>query len=54
LEELKVEPVDEKPRRYTWNWLWHVTRTNNNRMQTAMLRYRKMGEDDWEDPWRDD
>jgi hypothetical protein len=23
---LKVEPVDEKPRRYKSNWLRHVTR----------------------------
>jgi hypothetical protein len=26
LEVLKVEPVDEKLRRYTSNWLGHVTR----------------------------
>jgi len=31
-EELKVEPVDEKLRRYKSYWLWHITRTNN-RMQ---------------------
>jgi hypothetical protein len=32
LEELKVEPVDEKQRRYKSNWLQYVTRINNNRM----------------------
>jgi len=26
LEELKVEPADEKPRKYASNWLRHVTR----------------------------
>jgi hypothetical protein len=28
LEELKVEPVDEKLRRYKSNWLRHATRMN--------------------------
>jgi len=37
LEELKVEPVDETPRRYKSNWLRHVTRMNNNRMPQIML-----------------
>jgi len=32
LEELKIEPVDEKLRRYTSNWLRHVTRMDSNRM----------------------
>jgi hypothetical protein len=31
LEELKVEPVDERIR-YKSNWQRHVTRINNNRM----------------------
>jgi hypothetical protein len=37
LEELKVEPVDEKLRRYKSNWLKHVTGMNNNRMPKIML-----------------
>jgi hypothetical protein len=32
LEDLKMEPVDNKSRRYKLNWLRHVTRMNNNRM----------------------
>jgi hypothetical protein len=40
LEELKVEPVDEKLRRYKSNWVWHVTRMNNNRMSKILLNYR--------------
>jgi len=36
LEELKVEPVDEKLGRYKSNWL-HVTRLNNNRMAEIMV-----------------
>jgi hypothetical protein len=32
LEELKIEPFDEKLRRYKSNWLQHVTRMYNNRM----------------------
>jgi hypothetical protein len=32
LEELKIEPVDEKLRRYKSNWLRHVTRMDSNRM----------------------
>ena len=43
LEELKVEPVDEKLRRYKWNWLQHVTRRNNSRMPKIMLSYRPNG-----------
>jgi len=38
LEELKVEPVDEKLRRYKANWLRHVTKMNNK-----MLNYRRNG-----------
>jgi len=38
LEELKVEPVDKKLRRYKSKWLWHVT-WMYNRMQKIMLNY---------------
>jgi hypothetical protein len=31
LEELKVEPADEKLRRYKPNWLQHVTIMNSSR-----------------------
>ena len=31
-EEVRMEPVDEKLRRYKSNWLRHVTRTKNKRM----------------------
>ena len=41
LENLQVESVDEKLRKYKYNWLWHVTRmNNNNRMPRIMLNYR--------------
>jgi hypothetical protein len=42
LEELKVEPVDEKQRRYKSNWLQQATGLNN-RMPKAMLNYRPNG-----------
>jgi hypothetical protein len=38
LEELKVEPVDQKLRTYKSNWLQHVTRTNV-RCPKVMLSY---------------
>jgi len=41
---LKVEPVEEKLRRYKSNWLLHVTRMNNNRMPKIMLNYRPNGQ----------
>jgi len=47
LEELKVEPVEEKLRRYKSHWLWHVPRMNNNRMPKIMLDYRPNG---WRQP----
>jgi hypothetical protein len=37
LEELKVEPVDEKLRRYKSNWLRHVTGMNSSRMAKIVL-----------------
>ena len=43
LEELKVEPVDQKLTRYKSNWLRHVTRTISNRMPKIMLNYRTNG-----------
>jgi DNA primase len=43
LEESKVEPVDEKPRRYKSDWLRQVTRIKNNRMPKIMLDYRQNG-----------
>jgi len=39
-EELKVETVDEKLRRYKSNWLRHATRTNSKRLPKIMLNYR--------------
>jgi len=38
-EGLKVQPVDEKLRRFKSNWLRQVTRMNNNRMTKIMLNY---------------
>ena len=43
LEELKVEPADEKIRRYKSSWLRRVTRMNNSRMPNIMLNYRPNG-----------
>jgi hypothetical protein len=37
LEELRVETVHKKLRRYKSNWLQHVTRMTNNRMTKIML-----------------
>jgi hypothetical protein len=42
LEELKVEPVDGKLRRYKSNWL-QVKRINSNGLFTIMLNYRPIG-----------
>jgi len=38
-EEVKVEPVDEKLRRYKSNWLRHVIRMKNNRMPKIMWNF---------------
>jgi hypothetical protein len=43
LEDLKMEPVDEKLRRYKSNLLRHVTRMDGNRMPKIMLNYRANG-----------
>jgi hypothetical protein len=43
LEQLKVEPVDEKIRRYKTNWLRHVTRMDSIRMAKIMLNCRLNG-----------
>jgi hypothetical protein len=43
LEELKVEPVGEKLRRYKSNWLQQVTRKNKNRVPKIMLNYSPIG-----------
>jgi len=39
LEELKVQPVDKKLRRYKSNWLEHVIRMNKNRMPKIRLKH---------------
>jgi len=39
LEEFKVEPTDEKLRRYKSNWLRHATRINNKKTPNVMLKY---------------
>jgi hypothetical protein len=43
LEELKVEPVDERLKKYKSNWLRHVTRMNSSRMAEIMLSCRPDG-----------
>jgi hypothetical protein len=43
LDELKVEPVDEKLRRYKSNWLRYVTRMNKNNVTKITLNYRPNG-----------
>jgi hypothetical protein len=41
MENLQVEPLDEKLRKYKYNWLRRVTRmNNNNRMSRIMVNYR--------------
>ena len=39
LEELQVEPVEEKLRRHKSNWLLHLTRMNTNNVPKLMLNY---------------
>jgi len=43
LEKLKIEPVEEKLRRYKSNRLRHVTRMNNYRMPKIILNYSPNG-----------
>jgi hypothetical protein len=43
LEELKVEPVDKKLRRYKSNWLRHETRMSSSMMPKRMLNCRPNG-----------
>ena len=43
LEEFKVEPIDEKLRRYKSNLLRHATRINNKKMPNIMLKYGTYG-----------
>jgi hypothetical protein len=43
-EELKIEPVGEKVRRYRSNWLRHVTGMNSSRRPEIMLSYRPNGQ----------
>jgi hypothetical protein len=43
LEEFKIQPADEKLRRYKSNWLRHVTRMDSNRMPKIMPNYRANG-----------
>jgi len=40
---VKVEPAEEKLRRYKSNWLGHVARMNSNRMAKIVLNYRPNG-----------
>ena len=53
LEELKVEPVDKKLRKYKSNWLHKLTRMNNNGMQKTVLNYNQMDEDELKELRRD-
>jgi hypothetical protein len=39
LEELQVEPVEEKLRRYESNWPRHLTRMDTNKMPKLMLNF---------------
>jgi len=41
LEELKVEPAEEKLRRYKSNWLRLAKRMDNNRISKIMLKYER-------------
>jgi hypothetical protein len=43
LEELKVEPAEEKLRRFKSSWLRYVIRMNNDGMPKIMLNYRPNG-----------
>jgi len=43
LKEMKVEPVDQKRRRYRSNWRRHGARMNSNRMPKIIVNYRPNG-----------
>jgi hypothetical protein len=43
LEEMKVEPLDEKLRRNKSSWLRHATRMNKNRVTKITLNFRPNG-----------
>jgi len=43
LEQLKVEPVVKKLRRYKPNWLRRVARMDNNMIPQIMMHYRPNG-----------
>jgi len=43
LEELKLEPVDEKLSRYKPNWLQCVARMDNNMIPKIIMHYRPNG-----------
>jgi len=43
LENLKVEPFDEKLRRYKSNWLRHVIRMSSSRIAKIVLNCRPNG-----------
>ena len=43
MEELKLEPADEKLRRQKSNWLRHVTRMDSSRMAKIVLNCRPNG-----------
>jgi hypothetical protein len=43
LEELKIEPIDEKLKRYKLNWLRDTARMSNNRMPKIMLNCKPNG-----------
>jgi hypothetical protein len=41
LEEMKVEPLDIKLKKYKSGWLRHVKRKNKNRVTKIMMNYRR-------------
>jgi hypothetical protein len=51
LEETKLEPVDEKLRKYNTHGLWHVTRMISNRMPKKCWIIDQMDRDDLENTW---
>jgi hypothetical protein len=48
LEQLKVEPADEKVRRYKSYWLLHATGMNSKRKPRIMLNCRPWKKMTWE------